>query len=77
MLANGTGESLADPAAPWRPIPAPPPARAVALAQPPSGGLDALTADGGQLTVWRLSPDGTGWAGAQTINVPIQYGSSS
>jgi hypothetical protein len=76
-LANGTGATLAGPGAGWRPLPALPAGQAVGLAQPPSGGLDALAADGGELTVWQLRPGGTGWARAQAISVPIQYGSSS
>ena len=76
-FAGGTGESVAGPAARWQQVPALPPGRAVALAQPPSGGLDALAADGGELTVWRLRPDRAGWVRSQAISVPIQYGSSS
>jgi hypothetical protein len=34
-------------------------------------------ADGSTLTVWRHTAGSAGWAKAQAITVPIQYGSSS
>ena len=36
----------------------------------------ALAVSGGKLTVWRLAAAAAGWSQTQTINVPIQYGSS-
>ena len=63
------------PGGPWQPLPALPPGTAT-LAPVPGGGLDALAVHGARLTVWQLAAGGTSWAGIQTINVPIQYGSS-
>lgn len=47
------------------------------LASGPSGATDALAVWGATVTVWRLEPRATVWSKVQTINVPIQYGSSS
>ena len=46
-----------------------------ALALPAGSSPEALAATGGVMTVWQLS--GARWVKAQTIKVPIQYGSSS
>jgi hypothetical protein len=46
------------------------------LAAGPGGAVDALAVSGGKLTVWRLAAAAAGWSETQTINVPIQYGSS-
>lgn len=75
-LGGRTAAALAGPGASWRRLPALPRGRAVIVAQPPSGGLEALAATGGDLSVWRLRPDASGWVRAQAISVPIQYGSS-
>jgi len=40
------------------------------------GAVDALAVSGGKLTVWRLAAAAAGWSKIQTINVPVQYGSS-
>jgi len=42
----------------------------------PGGGFEALSARGGQLSVWSLSSGGSGWNRSQVINVAIPYGSS-
>ena len=50
------------------------------LAPGPGGAVDALAVGGSQLdklTVWRLAGSATAWSSVQTINVPIQFGSSS
>jgi len=70
------GETLAGPGASWRSLPALPPGTAT-LAPGPAGGLDALAVDRTRLTVWQLAPGSAAWAKAQTINVPVQFGSSS
>ncbi|HEY1820298.1 MAG TPA: hypothetical protein VGG83_10245 [Trebonia sp.] len=53
------------------------PAHTTVLASGPGGATDALAVSGATLTVWQLAPGATRWAKAQTIVVPIQYGSSS
>jgi hypothetical protein len=76
MLNTDQGETIAGPAGPWRPLPTLPAATAT-LAPEPAGGLDALAVHRTVLTVWRLAPGSASWARTQTINVPIQFGSSS
>jgi hypothetical protein len=88
-LAGGRGDFLAGPGKSWQPLPPLPPGRAVTLALPAGGGVDALATNGSVLTAWRLS-SGTGsgpgapgagsagaWVQTQRTAVPIQYGSSS
>jgi hypothetical protein len=75
ITAGGRAQTVTGPGAAWRTLPTLPPGRAVALALPPGSSPEALAATGGRLTVWRLT--GSRWARAQTIKVPIQYGSSS
>jgi hypothetical protein len=74
-LAGGRAETIAGPGGGWQTLPALPAGHAVALALPATGSAQALAADGGTLTVWQVT--GGRWAKAQTIKVPIQYGSSS
>jgi hypothetical protein len=74
-LSGGRAEFVSGPGAGWQALPAVPKGRAVTLALPASGGVDALAADGSVLTAWRLH-DGQ-WTRTQTTKVPIQYGSSS
>jgi hypothetical protein len=80
-LAGGRGEVLAGPGSSWQALPALPPGRTVTLALPAGGGVDALAADGGLLTAWRIAgphiASGTSWVKTQQLKVPIQYGSSS
>ena len=75
-LTGNRADTLTTAAGPWRPLPPLPPGTAT-LAQGPAGGWDALAVHGTRLTVWQLAPGATGWATTQTINVPIQFGSSS
>ena len=77
VLTSHRGETLAGPGASWRALPPLPPGRAVTLALPAVGTIDALAADGSSLTVWQLGPGSAAWARTQAIKVPIQYGSSS
>jgi len=61
----------------WQSLP-PLPARTATLATAPGGQPEALAVDGGTLTVWELSsPSALRWTLAQTVRVPIPYGSSS
>lgn len=92
-LTGGRAEFLSGPGAgrSWQTLPRLPQGRAVILALPAAGGIDALAADGSVLTAWRLHPGqhagagagsgaaaGSGaWVKTQTMKVPIQYGSSS
>ena len=81
-LTGRRAEFLAGPGAAWQALPRLPQGRAVTLALPASGGVDALAADGSVLTAWRLHASGPAlssgqWARTQTTKVPIQYGSSS
>jgi hypothetical protein len=77
VVLNGSrGQTVAGPGAPWRELPALPPGTAT-LAAGPAGALQALTVDRTKMTVWQLAPRSPAWARAQTINVPVQFGSSS
>ncbi len=75
ILSDGRAETLRGPGAVWRAL-APLPPRTAVLAAGPAGEFDALASRGATLTAWRLGPRATAWRPAQTINVPIQYGSS-
>jgi len=77
VLSNGRGQTLSGPGASWRAFPALPPSRAIALALPADGSIEALAADGSTLTVWRFTGSAGQWTRTQTVSVPIQYGSSS
>ncbi|HTU75129.1 MAG TPA: hypothetical protein VMG38_16555 [Trebonia sp.] len=76
-LSGDRGETLDRSGTSWQPLPALPDGRAVTLAPLAAGTTDALVADGSTLTVWRHAAGSAGWARAQAIQVPIQYGSSS
>jgi len=75
VLTGNRAETIAAAAGPWRRLPALPPATAT-LAPGPGGGWDALAVHRTKLAVWRLAPGGGAWAATQTINVPIEFGSS-
>jgi hypothetical protein len=88
VLADGTGPggsmwvlqagdraaTVAGPGASWRQLTVP--RGTAALAAGPGGSTDALAVAGATLTVYQLTPAGA-WRGAQVIQVPLQYGSSS
>jgi hypothetical protein len=76
-LGDGRGLTIASPGTTWQPLASLPAGRAVVLALPASGGTDALAADGSTLTAWRLTGSPGRWVKAQSVKVPIQYGSSS
>jgi hypothetical protein len=75
VTAGGRAQTVSGPGRAWHALPALPASRSVALALPPGASPEALAAAGGTLTVWHLA--GSRWAKAQTVKVPIQYGSSS
>lgn len=74
-LAGGHGETITGPQGSWQPLPALP-RWTQTLAPGPAGQADALAAHGATLTVWVHTPGAAGWAEAQTMHVPVQYGSS-
>jgi hypothetical protein len=75
VLAGNHAQAIAGPAGSWLQLPAPP-AGTATLAPAGAGGWDALAVHGTKLTVWQLPRGGAAWAAAQTINVPIVFGSS-
>jgi hypothetical protein len=75
VLSGSHAQALAGTAGPWRALPALPPGTAT-LAPGPAGGWDALAVANTKLTVWQLASNARAWATTQTINVPIQFGSS-
>jgi hypothetical protein len=76
LLPGGRAATIGGPGQQWLLLP-PVPAKTVVLAAGPDGAVDALAVSGATLTVWRLAKATTVWSSAQTIEVPIQYGSSS
>jgi hypothetical protein len=75
VLSTRHAQTIVGPAASWQLLPILPTGTAT-LAPGPAGGWDALAVHSTKLAVWQLAPGGTAWAPAQTINVPIQFGSS-
>jgi hypothetical protein len=76
LLPGHRAATVAGPGQPWRTLPAVP-AGTTVLAAGPGGAVDALAVSGSNLTVWRLAGAATAWSKIQTIDVPVQYGSSS
>ena len=76
LLPGRRAATVAGPGQPWRSLPAVPAGTAV-LAAGPGGAVDALAISGSTLTVWRLAGAATAWSKIQTIDVPVQLGSSS
>jgi hypothetical protein len=79
LLSGHRAAAIGGPGQPWRSLPTVP-AGTTVLAPGPDGAVDALAVGGSQLdklTVWRLAPSSTGWSRVQTIDVPVQFGSSS
>jgi hypothetical protein len=74
-LTGNRADTLAALAGPWRRLP-PLPSGTATLAQGSAAGWEALAVHGTKLTVWQLAPGARAWAARQTINVPIQFGSS-
>ena len=77
VLSGNRGETISGPGSSWRRLPALPAGRTVTLALPGGGVTEALAANAGTLTVWRLAGDQGTWVKAESITVPIQYGSSN
>ena len=76
LLPGARAATVSGPGQQWTLLP-PAPAKTVVLAAGPDGATDALAVSGATLTVWQLAPKATVWSKVQTVNVPIQYGSSS
>jgi hypothetical protein len=81
ILGDGGAEAISGPGSAWRVLPSLP-AGTQTLAYGSAGALDAMAVGNGkagpgsELTVWQLASGATVWTRGQTINVPIQYGSS-
>jgi len=74
-LTANRGETITGAGASWQSLPVLPPGTAT-LAPAPAGGLDALAVHRSTLTVWHLAPGALAWHATQTIDVPIQFGTS-
>lgn len=75
VLGGHRAQAITRAGAAWRSLPALPTGTAT-LAPGPSGGFDALAVHRTTLTVWQLAPGSAGWRTTQTMNVPVQFGSS-
>lgn len=76
LMPGGQAATISGPKQQWLLLP-PTPAHTTVLASGPGRSIDALAVSGSRLTVWQLDRGATIWTKAQTMNVPIQYGSSS
>ena len=76
LMPGGQAATISGPKQQWLLLP-PTPAHTSVLAAGPGNSIDALVVSGSRLTVWQLDRGATLWTKAQTMNVPIQYGSSS
>jgi hypothetical protein len=76
IVLNGrAGVTLTGPGSSWRWLPfLPSGTQALALGLRPQ--VDALAAAGTTFTDWAWTPGSAAWAKAQTLHVPVQYGSS-
>lgn len=76
VLNRNRGATIAGSGSSWRSLPALP-AGTVTLTPGANGGFDALAVHQAVLTVWQLAPGSANWRTTQTIDVPIEFGSSS
>jgi hypothetical protein len=76
LMPGGQAATIGGPGQQWLLLP-PTPAHTSVLASGPGNSLDALAVSGSTLTVWQLDRGSTIWTKAQSLSVPIQYGSSS
>ena len=72
LRADGSAETISGPGGAWQLLPAVPAGTAVLA---PGAAYEALAPKGSKLTVWQLT--GGAWTKAQSLTVPIEYGSSS
>jgi hypothetical protein len=75
VMNDNSGVSVTGPGGSWHRL-ASLPAHSQTLALGAAGRVDALAAAGTTFTDWAQSPGSASWAKAQTLHVPIQYGSS-
>jgi hypothetical protein len=76
IVLNGrAGVTLGGPGSSWQWLPFLP-AGTQTLALGPRARVDALAASGTTFTDWAWAPGSAAWAKAQTLHVPVQYGSS-
>ena len=78
LLGSGTRRTVAEvtgPGTAWVTLPAPP-AGTGALAVRGTT-TDAFTVSGSRLSVWSITAGTSNWSRAQTVEVPVPYGSSS
>jgi hypothetical protein len=76
LMPGGQAATIGGPGQQWLLLP-PTPAHTSVLASGPGNSVDALAVSGATLTVWQLDRGSTIWTKAQTMSVPVQYGSSS
>jgi hypothetical protein len=76
LMPGGQAATIGGPGQQWLLLP-PTPAHTSVLASGPGNSLDALAVSGSTLTIWQLDRGSTIWTKAQSLSVPIQYGSSS
>ena len=72
---NGELEVASGPGLGWTAL-ASPPAGTVTLALLGDGSVDAFSVNGSRLRIFTVAPHQSTWALAQSMNVPIAYGSS-
>jgi hypothetical protein len=75
ITASGQADVITGSGGQWRALPALPPGTAT-LAPGPGDAIDAMAVHRTTLTIWRLPPGSAAWTQAQTISVPVQYGTS-
>ena len=74
VLTGNRGEIITRAGSHWQTLPALPPGTVTLAAGP--GAISALAVHRARLTIWQPSPSAATWLTAQTIDVPIQFGSS-
>jgi hypothetical protein len=74
VLAGNRGQIITSAGSHWQTLPALPPGTVTLAAGP--GAISALAVHRARLTIWQPSPGSATWVKAQTIDVPIQFGSS-
>ncbi len=79
LLTSSSGRTrlavASNAAAGWRQLP-PPPAGTATAAFGPAASVDALVVKETLLSVWMLAAHSSGWVHAQSVKVPIEFGSS-
>jgi hypothetical protein len=76
LMSGGRAATIGGLGQQWLLLP-PTPAHTAVLASGPGDSIDALAVSGAMLTVWQLDHGSTIWTKTQTMNVPIQFASSS